>query len=418
MPTNSIEQPLAMSAAAPKSPTAGRLLSLDALRGFDMFWILGGDALVHALRGMSDNAWISVLDRQMDHCDWAGFHFYDLIFPLFVFIAGVSSVFSLTKTIEKEGRTVAVRRVLRRGLLLILFGIICYGGVCGNWSDVRLLGVLQRIGIAYMCAGLLFCFLRVRGLAVACAILLLGYWLLMSFTPIRDIHLNKGEFERLAIERGTSDPRRIFAETTATVTGRFEPGYNLSDHVDFQYLPCRKYFGYCDPEGLLSTLPAIGTCLLGVLAGLLLRNQTWSDRRKLAWLLGAGVTCVAMGWLWGLQFPVVKKIWTSSFVLVAGGWSAILLSVFYWMIEMRHWKRWAVPFTWIGMNAITAYLAVDGELINFHDLAERLFGGPVARLLDAHVMTGLGGVVVAMGSLAVVLTFVWYLHRKQIFLRV
>ncbi|HEX3133602.1 MAG TPA: heparan-alpha-glucosaminide N-acetyltransferase domain-containing protein [Planctomycetota bacterium] len=318
-----------------KGTTAGRLVSVDALRGFDMIWILGGDALVQAIHKLCGDPVTGAVARQFDHCGWAGFHIEDLIFPLFVFIAGVSLVFSLTKTIAREGRTAALGRVVRRGLLLVLVGTIYYGGFTDGWDHVRWVGVLQRIGLAYLFAGVLFCFLSPRGLAAACVALLVGYWGLMSFVPIRDIHLNKDTFAHAAAASGTTDDHQVFAATTATVSGKFEPGYNLSDHVDFQYLSGRKWDHYYDPEGLLSTIPAIATCLLGVLAGLALRSSALTDGRRLAWLVGSGVALIVVGWAWDAQFPVIKKIWSSSFVLVAGGWSLLLLAAFHWLVDLR-----------------------------------------------------------------------------------
>ena len=143
-------------------------MSVDALRGFDMFWIIGADSLVYALNRMSRSKPTEFLANQLDHAEWAGFHFYDLIFPLFVFLVGVSIVFSLTKTIEKEGRAAAVKRVFRRGILLFVVGLFYSGGVTERWPDIRLMGVLNRIALAYFFAGLLFCFLKPRVLAGVC----------------------------------------------------------------------------------------------------------------------------------------------------------------------------------------------------------------------------------------------------------
>ena len=395
----------ATTTPAPDLPPAGgsgRITSIDALRGFDMFWVLGGDGLVYALHGASGDPVTAMVAEQMNHSAWAGFHFYDLIFPLFVFIAGVSMVFSLTRTIARGGRTVAMRRIVRRGLLLVVLGILCYGGIGGGWNQVRLLGVLQRIGLAYLFSGLLFCFLDWRGLLTVCLALLLGYWALMAWVPIRDFRLDPAEFERRAAVAGIHDEHQLFAATTTTVSGRYEPGYNLSDHLDFQYLPGRKWDRYYDPEGLLSTLPAIATCLLGVFTGLLLQRRDLADGRKLAWLVAAAVTAIAVGWLWGLEFPVVKKLWTSSFVLVAGGCSALLLAAFFWVIDVRGWRKWATPFTWIGMNAIAAYLVVAGGLVDVRGVAQRFLGGPVAGFLDARLAVGAGEVGVALGGLGLI----------------
>src|SRR5213083_2523119 len=139
--------------AAKDTGGSGRLMSVDALRGFDMFWIVGAEYLVHALHRMRDNWFTRGLANQLEHVDWEGFHFYDLIFPLFVFIVGVSLVFSLGKTIEREGRTEALKRVLRRGILLYVIGIFYSGGFSHTWPAMRLMGVLNRIALAYFFAG-------------------------------------------------------------------------------------------------------------------------------------------------------------------------------------------------------------------------------------------------------------------------
>src|SRR5882762_1176013 len=174
-----------------KPPPAQRLMSVDALRGFDMFWIIGADSLVYALHRLSPNKPTEFLADQLEHADWEGFHFYDLIFPLFVFLMGVSVVFSLTKTIERAGRTEALKRVVRRGVLLFLVGLFYSGGSTNGWPDMRLMGVLNRIALAYLFGGLLFCFFKPRVLVGICAGLLLGYWAVMSLVPVRDIKLTR-----------------------------------------------------------------------------------------------------------------------------------------------------------------------------------------------------------------------------------
>src|SRR5438270_972359 len=164
-----------IAAAAP-----ARLMSLDALRGFDMFWIVGADSLVEALRKVSDNRFVSGLATQLKHVSWEGFHFEDLIFPMFVFIVGVSTVFSLDRMIEREGRGRAVLRIVRRAVLLYLLGVFSYGGFEGTYEHIRLLGVLQRIALAYLFTGLIYCFFDWRGRLVWCVGLLVGYWALMT----------------------------------------------------------------------------------------------------------------------------------------------------------------------------------------------------------------------------------------------
>ena len=413
-----------MSSSAPASaspapqPAPQRLVSLDALRGFDMFWILGADALVTALSEVNGSPVAKFFAGQLDHRAWEGFTFYDLIFPLFVFISGASLVYSLSKQIEQHGRGAAAKRVLIRGALLFIIGIFYSGGFTNPWPDMRLLGVLPRIALAYTGAGLLFCFLKPRALVAAFVAILVGYWALLSFVPIRDLPLDRAA---LAAKLGTPKPteaqvRAAFDATTTRVTGRFEPGLNLTNHLDFQYLPGRKYDTYYDPEGYLSTLPAIATCLMGVFAGLLMRRTDFADAQKLRALLLAGAVAVALGWVWHLQFPVIKKIWTSSYVLVAGGYSLWFLAAFFYIVDIRGWRSWCVPFLWIGMNPITLYLA--NNIIKFRLLAQRFVGGDIKTWLDTTIGAGAGQGLLALVGLTLMFILARFLYQRQIFLRV
>jgi predicted acyltransferase len=424
-----------------ETPAVGRrLMSVDALRGFDMFWIIGAGAIVSALNKMSQTAPIRFLGNQLEHADWEGFRFYDLIFPLFVFLVGVSLVFSLSKLIDQGGRGEALKRALRRTILLFIVALFYSGGFTNHWPDMRLLGVLNRIALAYGFAALLFCFFKPRGLACICAGLLIGYWALMTFVPIRDIQLTRENIARLAekagdtetaaylLDRDSINPstvknspvwaatQRLFYGTTARVTGKYSKGYNLSDHTDFQYLPGKKWDTFFDPEGYLSTIPAIATCLLGVFAGFLLKNQSVLDRQKVVYLVVFGFGAVALGWLWHLQFPVIKKIWTSSYVLVAGGYSALLLALFYLVVDVWKYQKWCQPFVWIGMNSITIYLA-SNMIGGFSKLATRIAGGDVRSFFERNVGKGVGDLIVAMVGLLLAFWFVRFLYRRKIFLR-
>jgi predicted acyltransferase len=385
-------------------------MALDALRGFDMFWIIGADALVAALHKVSDAAPVRLAAAQLEHKDWEGFAFYDLIFPLFVFIVGVSIVLSLGKARPEGRRPAEVRRILLRGLLLFVLGLIYSGGIRRGWEGVRLLGVLQRIAICYVVAALLFRALRPRALVGICAGILLGYWALMAVVPIRDVSLDPDSLKAWKQQSGGAPPAELYQRTSTWVRGRYEPGRNLANHLDFRYLPLRKYDGAYDPEGLLSTLPAIVTCLLGVLAGLVLTRGDLDPRRKVRLLLVAGAAAVALGFLWGIPFPVIKKIWTSSYVLVAAGWSALLLALFYYLIEIREWRRWAIPLVWIGMNPIVIYLA--HSFVDFQALASRLVGGPVKAALGAG-----GDLLVTTVALGLSIALVWFMYRRRIFVR-
>lgn len=373
-----------------------RLMSLDALRGFDMTWIVGADALGHALSKLDAGPLVRTIATQLDHVAWAGFRFYDLIFPLFVFMIGVAVTFSLSKLVEREGRPIAVRRILRRTALLYVLGLFYYGGISRGIDHIRWVGVLQRLALCYGFTALCFVYLKPRQIAAVAVTLLLGYWAALTFIPVPGYG-----------------------------AGDFAEGRNLTNWIDLHYLPGRKWDKTHDPEGLLSTFPAFVSGLLGLFAGLLLRDTRRSGEQRAALLAAAGVASLVAGYLWGLQFPIVKKLWTSSFVLVAGGWSALLLALFYYVIDVRKIRTWCLPFTWIGTNALTIYLI--GNLVYveigdqgasaFDKVPERLVGGPVAAFLDAAVMPHFSGVVTALLGLLLAFLLCRFLHNRQIFLR-
>jgi predicted acyltransferase len=370
-----------------------RVASVDAVRGFSMFAVLGADIVAKSIEQMLAHAGPllaalgAVIGAQFTHAEWDGASFYDLVFPLFIFVTGVAIVFSLPRLVEREGKWAAHKRVLRRFVLLYALGVICYGGVAEGWSQVRLGGVLQRIALCYLFASLLFLNTSLRGMLAALAALLLGYWALLSFVPVPGIG-----------------------------AGSFAKAANLTNWIDANYLPGRKWNGSWDPEGILSTLPAIGTCLLGVLAGLLLNNPRVEARRKSLWLIGAGVTLIVVGLIWNLQFPINKYLWTSSFVLFSGGFAALLLGAAHEIIDVRGHKDWAAIFMWVGASAITLY--VFNMIVGFYPLAKRLVGGDVARMADAYLVAGAGKFIAAVLGMAMAVAAARFLYRRKIFLRV
>src|SRR5579859_206168 len=390
-----------------RANTAQRVVSVDALRGFNIFWILGADAVVWSLDGMlrDKRPVLSIaggfLNTQMTHVAWEGLRFYDFIFPLFIFVTGVAIVLSLPRLVEKEGRGWAYVRVFRRALTLYGLGLIFYGGISRHWSDIRLLGVLQRFALCYLFASLLFLNFHVRGLILALVMLLVGYWALMTFVSVPGIG-----------------------------AGSFAPDANLANWIDAHYLPGWKWDITRDPEGLLSTLPAIGTCLLGVLAGLLLTDPRLKGRQKSLLLIAAGLPLIVAGYLWGLQFPIVKVLWTSSFVLVAGGYSLILLGISHQIIDVWGFRRWAMAFIWLGANAITLYFNnnattdqfalrfAGGTVSTFELLATRFAGGDFAAMLDRVITPGTGIFMVRVLGLVFAILLARFLYRRKIFLRV
>jgi len=376
----------------PVAPTR-RITSVDALRGFNIFWILGGDGAIWALADMTAGKGPVIsgighfLGTQLHHVAWQGFRFYDFIFPLFIFITGVSIVLSLPRLVEREGLWSAHVRVLRRALLLYGLGLIYYGGISHHWADIRYLGVLQRIGICYLFASLLFLNLNLRGMLVAFVALLGGYWALMTFVPVPGIG-----------------------------AGSFAPDANLANWFDTQYLPGRLWDKTRDPEGILSTLPAIGTCLLGVFAGMLLKSERFAPQQKSLWLIGAGIVLVLAGHLWGLQFPVIKSLWTSSFVLVAGGYSLLLLGVWHQIIDVWGIRRWSMIFVWIGANAITLYFL--NNVFSFVSFATRFVGGDLAVLIDRWTTPHTGTFLANVLGLSFAIALAGFFYRRKIFLRV
>jgi predicted acyltransferase len=378
--------PISGAAASHAIAPADRLMSLDALRGFDMMWIVGADALGHALGQMNAGPLVQTVATQLDHVAWAGFRFYDLIFPLFVFMIGVAITFSLGRLVERQGRRAAVLRIVRRTCLLYLLGLFYYGGISKGFDHIRWLGVLQRLALCYGFAGICFVYLGRRALAVITVALLLGYWAMLTFVPVPGFG-----------------------------AGDFAEGHNLTNWIDQHYLPGFKWDGDHDPEGILSTLPAFASCLLGVFAGLHLQSRKWSGDRKAALLTAAGIASLVLGYAWGLQFPIVKKLWSSSFVLVAGGWSALLLALFYYVIDVRGIRAWAVPFTWIGTNALAIYLI--SNVVDFDTLSKRFAGGSVESWCDTSLAAHSGEVVLALVGLTLCFLICRFLHRRQIFLR-
>lgn len=379
-----------------------RLLSLDALRGFDMFWIIGGDALAKYLAratdsslldwwGAREGAWGSERG-QMFHAEWHGFTAYDLIFPLFLFIAGVAMPFSFAKRREAGDSAGLHWHVVRRGLLLVLFGMIYNGFLQFPGEDnTRFCSVLGRIGLAYMFAALIFLHTDWRRQIAIVAGLLLGYWALVMAVPYPG-----GEAGAIA------DHNTIVA------------------YIDRMLLPGRLYVQNAhDPEGLVGTIPAIATALMGALTGTMLRCTTCSPKRKVQALFGSAVVLLLVGWSWGLVFPLNKNLWTSSFAVFCAGWSLALLGVFYGIIDVLGWRRWSFFFVVIGVNSIFIYLAT--VMIDFSHTAQFLFGGLIGSTRDATMdpsVLAMRSALFSVGVIALEWLLLWVMYKKRIFLRV
>lgn len=361
-----------------------RLFSLDALRGFDMFWIMGAEEIFHRLATVTGSPAMEAISFQFTHPDWHGFRVYDLIFPLFLFMAGVATPYSIGKELEKgKSKHQLMLRVVRRGLVLVLLGIIVNNGLeIKPLSEIRLPSVLGRIGLAYMFANIIYLYTSQRAQIIWFCSLLTGYWLLLLFN---------------------SAPG--FSMGDLTMEG------NFASYIDRMIIPGKLYLGIHDPEGLVSAIPAISTGLLGIFAGNLLKNSTLSMQRKALYLLIGGVIFLVLAQLWNLVFPINKNLWTSSFVLHTGGLSLILLASFYYIIDVLGYKKWAFFFSIIGMNSILIYMS--GKFINWSYTNNALF-----QWLGQLVGDPFNVVVMAICYVLVKWTFLYFLYKKRVFLRV
>jgi predicted acyltransferase len=365
-----------------------RLLSLDTLRGFDMFWIAGGEYLIVLLAAVTGWPFLQWAASQMEHVEWEGFRFYDNIFPLFLLIAGTSMPFSILKRKQRgESMGSIYLHLVKRLVLLIALGLIYNGILRLDFEKQRYSSVLSRIGIAWFFAAVIVLNTRIRGQIMWFVGILLGYWAIMKLVPVPGFG-----------------------------AGILTPEGNLAAYIDQHVLPgrlCCYTFG--DNEGLISHIPAICTALMGTFAGHLLisKDKRLTGFRKAMILLGAGILSMIVGKVWGYSFPIIKNLWTSSFVLYAGGLSLILLSIFYLVIDVWGLKKWTFPFVVIGMNSITIYMLNSG-IMNFEQMGNYFFGG-AAHLFNSEPA---GNLVIAVGSILCMWYVLYLLYKHKIFLKV
>jgi predicted acyltransferase len=365
---------------APSYPDSWRITSFDALRGFAMLWIIGGGDVFQRLAKVWPNPTTEMLSRQMEHAGWEGFRFLDLIFPLFLFLVGVLLPFTIGRRMEQGAdRRTLYGHIVKRTAILIFLGLIDYGLLRFDWPQMRWSTVLGRIGICYFFAALMVIHTRWRTQALVGAVILLAFWTALLWVPVPDYG-----------------------------PGVWTPEGCLTTYVDQLLIPGKLGLGLYDRQGILSTFTALSTTLLGVLTGHWLRSDR-SVRRKIAGLLGAGIACLIVGYAWGKAFFLSRNIWTSSFVVYAGGWSLLLLALFYWIIEVKGYRKWAFVLIVIGLNAITIW--VGQRCIDFSYTAGFLFDG-----LLQHAGT-LKPVLAAFSVLLVKWLFLYFLHRHRIYLK-
>jgi predicted acyltransferase len=372
--------------------TNSRLQSLDALRGFDMFWIISAEVIIHGLSQATNLPVFNWMSGQLHHSPWNGFTFYDMIFPLFIFIAGVSMPFSFGKQFEKNiANRLSVKKniyksLIKRTIILILLGMIVnHAQNLNGYENTRFASVLGRIALSCFFAALIFLNTNLRGQLISFFILLLGYWAALTLIPVPGFG-----------------------------AGVLTPEGNLSAYIDRIFLPGKVLRKVYDPEGILSTIPAIGTALLGVFGGQFLRHSfdKINELRKGLILFIAGIILLLLGLLWNIVFPINKNMWTSSFVLYAGGWSLLLLSVFYLVIDVWKMRKWSMPLVWIGMNSILIYMASHG-VVNFESSSQFLFGGLINLTPEMWHLTW-----VWVGVALIQFVLLYFLFKKRLFWKI
>jgi predicted acyltransferase len=394
----------------PATPLPRRLLSLDILRGVTIAFMI----MVNNNGG--DGAW-----AQMHHAEWNGMTATDLVFPTFLFVIGVSIVFSVHARLARgESRGHLAWHAVRRAAILILFGIIVNSFPYFHLVHMRFYGVLQRLAICYVIVELFYLFDRRVWTKVALlAAVLVGYWGLVSLVPVPGAGMPGKDFPILDKDRNIVN----------WVDQQLMPGHL---YEDWDSSNAARFHNVRDPEGLLSNIPAIGTALLGLLTGLWLRGPK-SVKQKGAGLAAGAAICLASGFFWSIWFPLNKKMWTSSYALAAAGFSLLAFTLIYWAVEVRGWgkagvgKALAWPWMVFGSNAIAAYMIselMDG-CIDLTHLKFNYLGRPVDpiyfwNLKLAAWIPNPGWAAFAFSVSYALLCFipVWLLYRNKIFLKV
>jgi predicted acyltransferase len=392
--------------AAPGLPGA-RLVSLDIFRGLT----IAGMILVNDPGSWSSIYW------PLDHAPWNGWTPTDLIFPFFLFIVGVAMVFSFGMRTERgASRGMLAWHVLRRSVIIFALGLFLNGFPYFHLSRLRISGVLQRISVCYLFAGLI---VLLSGLgyekevgrtaqaggperrpviviSLVILVLLVGYWALMTFVPVPGYG-----------------------------AGRLDPDGNLAAYVDRWLMLGHLWKPTWDPEGVLSTLPAIATVLIGVLVGVWLRTPR-TQPTKVVGLLAVGVAGLIQGRLLDPLFPINKNLWTSSYVIFTAGFAMVLLAVIYWVVDVRGYRRWGAPFLVFGMNSILAFTLStwlakcsivfkvtrgDGRMVTWHNYVYGRFFEGLASPKNASLLFALAYVLLWLAVM-------WLFYHRRIFVRI
>lgn len=364
----------------PAQTYGNRLTSVDTLRGFTMFFIIGGERIFTSVYQVWPNSITETLAKNMEHAGWEGFYFYDQIFPLFLFLVGllIPTVILRSKEKGKTNKEIFLH-ISKRTIVLILLGLANYGLLRFDWPAMRWSSVLGRIGICYFFASLLVLHSNWRIQAYVILAILIGYWAAVKFIPVPGYG-----------------------------PGVLTPEGCLTTWLDQKIIPGTLGLGIYDRQGVLSTFTALASTLIGVLAGHWLRTKR-TENQKTGGFIAAGIIFLAAGWIWGQFFFISRNVWTSSFVLYTSGWSLLLMALFYWIIDVKGYKKWTFFLVVIGMNAVTIW--VGQRFIDFKFTSDAIFLG-VSKYFGI-----LQPVFLAFCLLMVKWLFLWFLYRKRIFLK-
>lgn len=376
--------------------TTGRLVSLDVLRGFVMFWIMSGEHIIHALAEAAPIPVFTWMSSQLHHTDWNGITFYDMIFPIFLFVAGVSMPYSFDKKMNSAGvnspeelpsseKKKIYASMLKRTCILLFLGFVVNGLLrFDGYDQTRFASVLGRIGLAWFFAGLIYLNFDLKKQLFWFVGILVGYYLVLKLVPVPNFG-----------------------------AGILTPEGSFSSYFDQQFLPGRLHSKVYDPEGLFSTIPAVATALLGMFLGTFLKSKNnFSSNEKIMILFASALVLIGVGALWNYDFPINKRLWTSSFVCFVGGCSILFFTFFYLVIDVLGFHKWAFPLILIGSNSILIYMASEG-LVSFKHTAEFVFGGLIefAPLIWQPVFT-------TMAVTFVQLVLLYYLYKRKLFLKI
>jgi predicted acyltransferase len=316
-----------------------------------------------------------------------------LVFPFFIFIVGVSMVLSFNSRREKGAtRTDLARHVLKRSAIIFLLGVFLNAYPQFDVHTTRVLGVLQRIAIVYVLTAALLLYAGRKASIVTMVLVLFGYWLIMTTVPVPGYG-----------------------------PGVLTMGGSLATYVDRTLLYNHLYIPHSfDPEGLLSTFPAVATCLIGVFVGEWVREK--SNKGLVFSLLIASLIGIALGWIWSMWFPINKQLWTSSYVLFTAGAAMATFAICYWLVDVIGWRSWAIPFIWFGVNSLAIYFFAEllYRVLIYHSLRGVRIKEIVYQSLCVHVFTrpDNNSLVFALGYLCLFAVIAWLMYEKRIMIRV